>query len=281
MIDHPDPTTPKDVPKDAPTIVAVSINNTRTHVGLASTVGGQPEIERSRSVPHAEAAAAVGDLADDAEAVVLATVKPDVSGALRDELSRTLPRPVLEVHRDVGVDLKHTLSDASTLGQDRALNALAAFARVSQACVVIDAGTAITIDFVDGEGTFHGGMILPGAQMMLDALHERTAGLPGLSFGDLPDPLEPFGRETSGAIFQGVVAAARGSVRYAAERYAEFYGAFAQVIATGGDANALFGSDELVESIVPDLTLLGIAEAFRKSLAADDAGSDPSVGDGG
>lgn len=263
----------------APTIIALSVNNTRTHLGLCTSLGtgaspgvgggGEYVVEDMKSVPHADAAQTVAGIVGDARAVVLSSVNPAASGGIRDALTASLGVPVLEINRDVAIPLRHTLTDASTLGQDRALNALGAFARVQQACVVIDAGTAVTVDFVDGEGTFHGGMIVPGVQMMLDALHERTASLPALSFGDRPDPLEPFGKNTEGAMYQGVVAAVRGSVRFAAERYAEFYGAFAQVIATGGDAQALFGEDELVEAIVPGLTLMGIAHAFAKSLDGD------------
>jgi pantothenate kinase type III len=64
-------------------------------------------------------------------------------------------------------------------------------------------------------------------------------------------------------------------VRVLVERYSEFYGAFPQIIATGGDARALFESDDLIENIVPDLTLLGIQSACQIELAgAEGAGED-------
>lgn len=254
----------------SPTILAVSVGNTRVRLGLISRVGGeggQSEVENARSVSPEDAPKAALELAEQARAVVLSSVNDPVADPLAASLSA---HEVLRVQREVPIPLTHTLSDASTLGQDRALNALAAFVRVQQACVVIDAGTAITIDFVDGEGVFHGGVIIPGAQMMLDALSQRTSALPRVSIEDLPDPLEPFGKDTPGAMLLGAVTAARGAVRHACERYAEFYGAFAQVIATGGDALTLFREDELVEAIVPDLVLLGIDEAFRKALQADE-----------
>jgi type III pantothenate kinase len=135
--------------------------------------------------------------------------------------------------------------------------------------VVIDAGTAITVDFVDGAGVFHGGAIAPGAQMMLDALAQRTAALPALTASD-PASDGPYAKTTPDAMQTGVVAAARGLVRVMLDRYAEAYGAYPVVIATGGDAERLFASDELVESVVPHLVLRGIAASVRRALAPED-----------
>ena len=68
---------------------------------------------------------------------------------------------------------------------------------------------------------------------------------------------------------QGVYHGIRGMVQRLVEQYAEHYGAFPTVIATGGDAQVLFGNDELVERIVPELTLMGIAAAARYALAEE------------
>ena len=70
------------------------------------------------------------------------------------------------------------LDPETITGVDRLLNAAAAYATLKQACVVVDAGTAVTVDFVDGHGTFHGGAIAPGARLQIDALHRGTDALP-------------------------------------------------------------------------------------------------------
>jgi hypothetical protein len=72
----------------------------------------------------------------------------------------------------------------------------------------------------------------------------------------------------------GVQSAVRGMTRLLIDRYAEFYTAYPQVIATGGDARALFENDDLVEHIVPELTLLGIEAACRIQLDELDAADD-------
>ena len=155
--------------------------------------------------------------------------------------------------------MNHALDDASTLGQDRILCAFAAYKRAQQACVVIDAGTAITVDFVDGEGTFQGGAIAPGLAMMLDAMHSHTASLPKLEFAPCDESRGAFGKDTAHAMMLGVTAAAAGMVRYLIDRYALAYEAYPQVIATGGDAQAILENEDFVDRVVPDLILLGIA----------------------
>jgi type III pantothenate kinase len=158
------------------------------------------------------------------------------------------------------------LDDASTLGQDRVLCAVGAYARSQQACVVVDAGTAITVEFVDGQGVFQGVVIAPGVSMMLGAMHAGTAQLPEVRL-EPPDPSRgPFGKDTRHAMLLGVIAAARGLVRETVERYAEHYQAYPQIVATGGDAALLFDGSDLVEHIVPDLQLLGILEVWERAM---------------
>jgi type III pantothenate kinase len=170
--------------------------------------------------------------------------------------------------RDLTIPIQNSLTDDSTVGQDRLLNALGAYARAKQACIIVDAGTAITVDFVDGQGVFQGGAIAPGLNLMLKALHEHTAALPEVKFEVLSDST-PFGKDTRGAMLLGVRSAATGLVRVLAEKYAEFYGGYPQIIATGGDARTLFEGDDLIEHIVPDLTLIGIQAACRIQLGLD------------
>ncbi|MHC5028335.1 MAG: type III pantothenate kinase, partial [Planctomycetota bacterium] len=171
------------------------------------------------------------------------------------------------VGKDLPIPIGESLDPETITGVDRLLNAAAAYATLEQACVVVDAGTAITVDFVDGEGTFHGGAIAPGASMQLAALHQHTSALPALEFTK-PDS-EAFGKSTAQAMLHGVYDGIRGLVWRLVEKYAERYGAYPMVVVTGGDANVLFEDDELVNRLVPDLTLLGIAAAARHALASE------------
>jgi len=251
----------------------IAVGNSRARMGLWR--GG--EVLDACSVPHepggalpAEAAA----LLETAAAGVLATVHRGAADRLERALVEARPGfEVFRVGRDVPLEITHALDDASTVGQDRLLNAVAAYDRARQACVVVDAGTAVTVDFVDGEGTFQGGVIAPGLGMMLAALHEHTDGLPKLDFEPTEPARGPFGKDTPHAMRLGVQTAVVGMVRAALERFADEYGAYPQVIATGGDLG-LFQDEGIVEHFVPDLQLLGIGLCVDRAASGADADGD-------
>ena len=246
-------------------LLAVSVGNTRTRVGafvddqlsetatLSNDPGGatRDAIEKAWQ-PLQER--------DDA-VVVMGSVNPAAAERIEAELASVTGRDVLRAERDVPIPVGRQLDREAKVGEDRLLNAAAAFDVLQQACVVVDAGTALTVDFVDGAGTFHGGAISPGGQLMLDSLHQRTALLPELT---LAKPDEALGHNTAQAMHVGVYHGLRGTVRELVELFAERAGTFPMVIATGGDAPLLFADYPLIDRVVPDLTLMGLAVALRK-----------------
>jgi len=253
-------------------LVAVSVGNTRTRVGVFRN----RELHHSEAVlnsdPDAVAAAVLAAPGDQASVpIVVASVNDPVANIIVEKLQEAAGRAdIYRFGKDLTIPIQNALVDDSTVGQDRLLNALGAFSRARQACIVIDVGTAITADFIDGQGVFQGGAIAPGLNMMLQALHEHTAALPSMKYERLPEG-QVFGKDTRSAMSLGVQSAVIGLVRVVAERYSEFFGAYPQIIATGGDARTLFEGDDLVEHIVPDLILIGIEAACRIQLGFDEA----------
>jgi type III pantothenate kinase len=255
-----------------PPVLAIQVGNTR--IKLAAFRGEDPEevvfIAKDDLAGATEAALrlyeSIGDEID--SSVVVASVNKPVSdalvGALRDQLSCD----IYTVPDDMPAPIGTCLDAGAKPGVDRLLNAAAAYAKLKQACIVIDAGTCVTVDFIDGEGVFHGGAIAPGARMQLKALHEHTAALPSVDF-TAPEGLA-WGSNTRDAMVRGVYHGIRGLVWRLIEKYAEQYGGFPLVIATGGDAAMLFGDDELVNQVVPDLVLRGIALAAKAALEPED-----------
>lgn len=223
--------------------------------------------------------ALMAELESDGEDNRLAIVMASVNDPVADRVSGALKaRSVAEVYRlgnDLEIPILTALAPGATPGQDRLLNALGAFEGMKQACVIVDCGTAVTVDFVDGQGVFQGGAILPGASMQLHCLHEKTAALPHVHLA-VPAP-EVFGKDTTQAMLNGVIFGIRGAVRALVERYAEAYEAFPPVIATGGDAPLILQDEELIDRLIPDLTLWGIHAACRKLLTDDapDAAENP------
>ncbi|MCK4873997.1 MAG: type III pantothenate kinase [Phycisphaerales bacterium] len=208
--------------------------------------------------------------ADTRLAMAMASVNTAVSDRLLSGLEAACDTEVFRIGEDLPVPIETNLEPGTSVGVDRLLGALAAFGVTERACVVIDAGTAVTVDYVDSDGVFRGGAILLGAQLQLDALHSHTSLLPDLTY--TPPDDEPWGRSTAGAMMHGVHHGLRGAIRMLTERYAEHTGSYPQVIATGGDAEALFADDPFVEKIVPHLTLLGIAITCRHALEAGGEG---------
>ncbi|HHN77577.1 MAG TPA: type III pantothenate kinase, partial [Phycisphaerales bacterium] len=193
-------------------IILAAVGNSRFRLGLWSG--------RAVAESHAFEIGALENPDDELRRMLTAgpvCALADVNPSARETLEQQLAEinPTAEIAR-IGVDiplrLRHSLDDDSTVGVDRLLNAYAAFDRAKQACIIVDAGTAVTVDFVDGEGVFQGGVIAPGVRMMLDALHQNTHALPSISF-QTPDPGRgPFGKDTSHAMRLGVRSAVVGLV---------------------------------------------------------------------
>lgn len=250
-----------ELPANTGALIALAVGNTHSRIGLFQG----KELESSRVIPSSDAIAiseAAVELADKAPgeenpSVVIGSVNTKAADEIGKALRDAGLTP-LRFGRDMPIPVAHTLDEEGikTVGQDRLLCAAGAFAAANQACVVVDLGTALTVDFVDGEGIFHGGAIAPGLDMMLAALHEKTSALPRIAYERQQDAVI-FGKNTPAAMRLGAKAMVCGAVRYLAERYADFYEAYPRIIATGGDMGVLEG-DELVETFLPDLQLHGI-----------------------
>jgi len=147
-----------------------------------------------------------------------------------------------------------------TLGADRVADACGVVSlHPGEPCLVIDAGTCITVDFVDAKGVYHGGAIMPGLKMNLQALHTFTAKLPLIELeGVTKAPV--LGRSTEESILAGTL----GATLLALAGYVALYKEKApglRVLLTGGDAEVLMnaGASGGWEH-VPHLTLIGLNE---------------------
>jgi type III pantothenate kinase len=244
-------------------LLVLNVGNTRLAVG--AFVAG--ELSHVVRVPHAEkerwpdvirdAWAQISELDD--PAVAGASVNPGVMEAIEHVVGQVTGTKVEWVGRDIDLPSKVLTDPPGETGVDRVCNVAAAFEQLGKACVVVDAGTAITVNCCNEKGDFLGGAIAPGAEMMFEALHDRTAKLPRVDFAV---PQGVFGRSTKEAIRQGVYYGVRGMVKELVENYATELGVWPDLIATGGDAAKLFEGWELVHAVSPDLTLYGIALAY-------------------
>ena len=141
------------------------------------------------------------------------------------------------------------------VGADRLLNALAAHRRFAGPLVVVDFGTATTFDVVDGDGGYIGGVIAPGINLSIEALHRAAARLPRIGIGR---PQAVIGRSTVPAMQSGVYWGYVGLVEGLIARITGEYGAPLKVVATGGLAPLFAEGTMTIEHIDPDLTLDGL-----------------------
>ncbi len=257
-----------DCPDSIPSVLACDVGN--TNIRLAAVAG--EDVSDMRVVPAdspAELANALSDLWEsmsDPRRVAAASVDPAALAVLEAAVDGAIDQHVLLVGRELALPIAADLPAPESVGADRLCAAVAAYDRLGGACVVADFGTAITIDCVSDAGVFLGGAILPGVSMAADSLAEYTAQLPRVTPAA---PGDVFGKSTVEAIRNGLIALARGALRDRVEAYAAELGHWPLVVCTGGDAELIVGDlehSELVQAIVADLTLRGIAIAYYKSL---------------
>jgi type III pantothenate kinase len=250
--------------------LAITVGNTRTSIAILqdSSVDNQKSFnstDTSKIVEHA--LAEWKTLESESPQIVMASTNEVASASIAATLADQTSKQIWQIGEDVPVAIGQHLDPETLTGVDRLLNAAAAWELTKQACVVVDAGTCVTVDFIDGEGTFHGGAIAPGGRMQLGAMHNGTDALPEVVF---EKPLqEAFGKNTAQAMLQGVFHGIQGMVRQLTEQYAARYGAYPRILATGGDALPLFDDDELIEQIIPDLEFQGIAVSVSHAVSVE------------
>jgi type III pantothenate kinase len=148
-----------------------------------------------------------------------------------------------------------SVDNPEEVGADRLLNALAAHQAYRGPLVVIDFGTATTFDVVDADGAYLGGVIAPGINLSIEALHRAAARLPRIGIGR---PASVIGRATVPAMQSGIYWGYVGMVEGMVARIAAEFGAPLKVVATGGLAPLFSEGTHVLALIAPDLTLDGL-----------------------
>jgi hypothetical protein len=261
------------------TLLSILAGPTHARLALAHSPAGALDarsLQPSRVVPITELAgaarAALAGLGAGAPLdgrVLLACDDPTEASRLDSAVRDATGWPVIRLvapgaHEPSGaarVPLATDLTPPIDATFERLLAALGAHRRSRQACLVVDCGAQVSVDFVDAYGVLRGGVLAPGLGAMLGATDARTRVAPPTAKGAMP--AGPIGMNTADAMLLGAAGAVRGLVRYQAERVAELAGSYPRVIATGADAALLLEEDDLVEHIVPDLAMVGMLEAWQ------------------
>ncbi len=194
---------------------------------------------------------------------IISSVVPQSIFNLRNLSRRYLNAEPLVIG-DPGVDLgiQARILKPTEAGADRLVNAVGAHLKYPGDLIVIDSGTATTFDVVAADGAFEGGIIAPGINLSLQALHEAAAMLPRIA---IQRPDKVIGKDTvsnmQSGVFWGYVALIEGLVARIKKEWARPM----TVIGTGGVASLFEGATEAIDVFDPDLTIRGLLEIHRRN----------------
>lgn len=188
--------------------------------------------------------------------MIISSVVPQVVFNMRvlaDKYFKTRPVVVGKPECDLGVEVR--VDSGTLVGADRLVNTVGAHDRYGGDLIVVDFGTATTFDCVDADGAYIGGVISPGVNLSIRALHEAAAALPHI---DVTMPEKVIGTNTLICMQAGVFWGYIGMVEGVCRKIAQEHGRPMKVIGTGGLAGLFERGTEIFDYLDGDLTMHGL-----------------------
>ncbi|MDO8209357.1 type III pantothenate kinase [Conexibacter sp. CPCC 206217] len=245
-------------------LLVLDVGNTQTHFGTfdGTELTQHWRFATVRDSTADELGAKLAALLDlrglsfaDVQGSIVSSTVPQLGAEWRAAGERYLGHQTLVVGPGIKTGMPIRYENPREIGADRLVNAVAAYERVGDACVVVDFGTAITFDPVSADGEYLGGIIAPGIEISMEALTERAAALPKI---DLVEPRTLIGKTTVDAIRSGIVYGFAGMVDGIVRRLRAELGADSTTIATGGLAGAVVPFTKEIDETDDLLTLTGL-----------------------
>jgi type III pantothenate kinase len=198
--------------------------------------------------------------------VILGSVVPPLTGTIRSMVERYFGVRAIVVEPGVNTAMPILYDHPSEVGADRIVNAIAAWQRFGggggRPMIVVDFGTATTLDAISAKGEYLGGAICPGVTISADALFQRAARLPRI---DVRKPAHVVGRTTVGAMESGLFYGYVGMVEGLVRRMDAELGGNAICVATGGLADVIAPETTLIHHVDADLTLHGLRLVWERA----------------
>ena len=200
---------------------------------------------------------------EEVDSAIIATVVPDTLFSLKG-LCRNYfhADPLVVGQPGVELGIKALVDSPESVGADRLVNAVAAHEKYGGPLIVIDFGTATTFDVVDDDGNYCGGVIAPGINLSIEALHQAAAMLPRVS---VEKPPTVIGKRTTPAMQSGIYWGYVGLIEGLVARIRAEYGKELRVVATGGLAPLFDAATSAIGEVDGDLTLRGLVSIHRRN----------------
>lgn len=264
-------------------LLAIDVGNTQTVIGLFELGAGTPSTPQAELVDHWRVATVAERTSDELALLLLqfigwhglgpegpagevtgmaiSSVVPRVTASLREMAQRHFGVDPCIIEPGVRTGMPILYENPKEVGADRIANAVAAFEFYGGPSIVVDFGTATTLDAVSSKGEYLGGAIIPGIEVSLDALFGRTAGLRKV---ELVPPKHIIGKSTVESIQSGAIHGFTGQVDHLVRCFEAELGP-STVIATGGLASLIGPLSTTIAHEEPWLTLYGLRIVYHRN----------------
>ncbi|MBA2282203.1 MAG: type III pantothenate kinase [Acidimicrobiia bacterium] len=264
-------------------LLAIDVGNTQTVIGLFGTEAGQPPVGTGAErdlLDHWRIATSAQRTSDelallvqeflgfhgfsfdeDVSGVALCSSVPSITAAVREMTRRYFGFEAVVVEPGVKTGMPILYENPKEVGADRIADAVAAFDLFGGPTIVVDFGTATTLEAISAEGEYLGGAIIPGVEISMEALFSRAAALRKV---ELIEPRNVIGKNTIESIQSGALYGFGGQVDAIARRIVHEIGE-ATVVATGGLAAVIAPYSEMITEHEPWLTLHGLRLIYEKN----------------
>lgn len=255
-------------------LLAIDIGNTHTEIGLFSESGFVTSWRIATGVNRTEDEMMMfihGFLSqenvkiNDIQDLIIASVVPNIT-QIFIQLSRNYFKKeplIVDDTIDLGISIHY--DPPGSVGADRLCNAVSAYQRFGGPVVVVDFGTATTLDIVNAGGEYIGGAIAPGLELASLSLVERTSKLPKIP---LKFPPSAIGRRTEESMQAGVMYGSVKMIDGLIEMFREELGNELKIVATGGLAPLISTKSRYIQHLEPNLVLDGLKRIYERMRSA-------------
>ena len=252
-------------------LLAIDIGNTNIVIGVieddvirfeARIATDQVRTSDQYGVEIKNVLEAYGVSKDEIEDCIISSVVPPVFNSVKTGVVKVIGKQPMVVGPGLKTGLNINVDVPSQVGSDRIVIAVAALAEYKPPMILMDLGTATTIEVVEPGNMYLGGVIFPGVKISLDALTSRAAQLPGIS---LDKPKNIIGRNTVDCMRSGMMYGTAAMIDGIVERIEEELGHKSTLIATGGLAQFITPLCKREIILERDLLLKGLNIIYKKN----------------